>query len=57
MFPYYAKRTNIMKTKSNGAPNIVSPAYHQTMYNAIGEANNAVDLNHYQEYSPSESAV
>ena len=45
-----------MKTKRNGAPNI-SPAYHQTMYNAIEEANNAVNLNQYQERSPSESAV
>ena len=52
----YAKSANITNIKRNGSPN-VSPASHQTMYNAIGEANNAVDLNHYQEYSPSESAV
>ena len=45
-----------MKTKRNGAPNI-SPASHQTMYNTIEEANNAVNLNQYQEHSPSESAV
>ena len=45
-----------MKAKRNDTPNI-SPASHQTIYNAIEEANSAVNLNHYQEHSPSESVV
>ena len=46
----YSKYKQIINIQRNGTSSI-SPAFQQAINNAVEEANNAINLNHYQEHS------